>query len=276
MLSVFYTPTRHRLFLPTRTYKILQRAQIASPVLSRRYHSFNACQFKRNTIPGIQSKRLVSSSAKTGAVTNNVQFKLENLFNVKGKIALVTNGGSGIGLMAIQSLTVNGAKVYIVRRTEGKLQRVAELYSTGSRSEGQIIPIVADVSKKSDIERLVSAFKNKEHHLYILINNAGISGSARQDTERKHPEALKETFFNNNAATIEDWESVYRTNAAQLFFITSASLPLLQNATDKIPGFSSTVINITSISGIVKASQHHFAYKCIQSCGHPFNQDACS
>ncbi|PCH07226.1 Glucose/ribitol dehydrogenase [Penicillium occitanis (nom. inval.)] len=195
-----------------------------------------------------------------GAETNNEQFKLENLFNVKGKVALVTGGGSGIGLMAVQSLAVNGAKVYIVGRTEEKLQRVAELYSTGQNGPGQIIPIVADVSKKSDIDRLISEFKSKEDHLSILINNAGISGSARHDTEREHPEGLKETFFDNDAATFEDWEDVYRTNVAQLFFMTSAFLPLLQRATETIPGFSSTVINISSISGIVKASQHHFAY----------------
>lgn len=172
-------------------------------------------------------------------------------------VALVTGGGSGIGLMAVQALAVNGAKVYIVGRTEEKLERVAELYST---SEGQIIPITADVTQKSDIDRLVSEFKSKEDHLSILINNAGISGSARHDTEREHPEALKETFFDNDAATLEDWESVFRTNVAQIFFMTSAFLPLLQKATEKIPGYSSTVINISSISGIIKASQHHFAY----------------
>lgn len=175
-------------------------------------------------------------------------------------MALVTGGGSGIGLMAVQALAVNGAKVYIVGRTEEKLDRVAELYSTGQNGAGQIIPIVADVTQKSDIERLVSDFKSKEDHLSILINNAGISSSARHDTEREHPEALKETLFDDDAATFEDWESVSRTNIAQLFFMTSAFLPLLQKATDKIPGFSSTVINITSISGIIKASQHHFAY----------------
>lgn len=172
-------------------------------------------------------------------------------------MALITGGGSGIGLMAVQALAVNGAKVYIVGRTEEKLERVAELYST---SEGQIIPITADVTQKSDIDRLVSEFKSKEDHLSILINNAGISGSARHDTEREHPEALKETFFDNDAATLEDWESVFRTNVAQIFFVTSAFLPLLQKATEKIPGYSSTVINISSISGIIKASQHHFAY----------------
>lgn len=43
-------------------------------------------------------------------VENNDDFKLENLFNVKGKIAVVSGGGSGIGLMATQALAVNGAK----------------------------------------------------------------------------------------------------------------------------------------------------------------------
>ncbi|KAJ5267131.1 short chain dehydrogenase/reductase family [Penicillium angulare] len=42
--------------------------------------------------------------------------------------------------------------------------------------------------------------------------------------------------------------------------MTSAFLPLLQNGSEQEKGFSSTVINTTSISGIVKVSQHHFAY----------------
>ena len=51
---------------------------------------------------------------------NNPDFQLARVFNVKDKVALITGGGSGIGLMATQALAVNGAKVYICGRTEEK------------------------------------------------------------------------------------------------------------------------------------------------------------
>ncbi|KAL1981833.1 hypothetical protein VTN96DRAFT_2078 [Rasamsonia emersonii] len=164
--------------------------------------------------------------------------------------------------MATQALAVNGAKVYIVGRTEEKLERVAELY--GANIAGQIIPLTADTSQKASIAQLVETFTSRENHLSVLINNAGIVGQARQDVERQHPETLRQTLFDDESATENDWESVYRTNVCQLYFMTGAFLPLLQKGTEaetaQQEGFSSTVINITSISGIVKTSQHHFAY----------------
>jgi NAD(P)-dependent dehydrogenase (short-subunit alcohol dehydrogenase family) len=160
--------------------------------------------------------------------------------------------------MATQALAVNGAKVYIVGRTEEKLERVAELY--GKNAQGQIIPISTDVSKKGAIAELVKDISSREKHLQILINCAGISSTSKQDTEREDPHKLKETFFDDQSATEEDWETVYRTNVCQLYFMTAAFLPLLQKGTEAEHGFSSTVINISSISGIVKTSQHHFAY----------------
>lgn len=60
--------------------------------------------------------------------TNNDQFKASNLFDVKGRVVVVSGGGSGIGLMATQAFAVNGAKVYIIGRTLEKLQTVAETY----------------------------------------------------------------------------------------------------------------------------------------------------
>ncbi|KAL1996298.1 hypothetical protein VTN49DRAFT_350 [Thermomyces lanuginosus] len=193
------------------------------------------------------------------AESNNQQFLIENLFNVKNKVALVTGGGSGIGLMATQALAVNGAKVYIVGRREEKLERVAELYN--KNVSGEIIALPStDLTRKNEIARLVADLQAREQHLSILINNAGISGESRDDVERTDATSLRQTLFDDETATFEDWESVYRTNVAQAFFLTSALLPLLQKGTEKEHGFSSTVINISSISGIVKASQHHFAY----------------
>lgn len=83
-------------------------------------------------------------------MSNNAELQQSNIFNVKDKIALVTGGGSGIGLMITQTLAVNGAKVYIVGRTEEKLEKVVEVH--GKDISGQIIPIVGDVRTKDGVQ----------------------------------------------------------------------------------------------------------------------------
>jgi len=187
----------------------------------------------------------------------NSNFLLSEVFNVKGRVALVTGGGSGIGLMATQALAVNGAKVYIVGRTEEKLENVIK--SHGENIAGEIIPITADITSKNEIAKLVKEIESKEGHLSILINNAGIAGNTQQ-TEAKTAEEMKKNLFDDDSSTFDDWTNTYRTNVPQLFFMTTAFLPLLQKATEREHGYSSTVINISSISGIVQSSQHHFGY----------------
>lgn len=159
--------------------------------------------------------------------------------------------------MATQALAVNGAKVYITGRTGEKLDRVTELY--GKNIPGQIIPITSDVTSTESIQKLVKEIESKEKALHVLINNAGISSSTA-NTEADDPKQLQQELFHNSSSTFDEWERVFRTNVSQLFFTTAAFLPLLQKGTDLDHGWSSTVINISSISGIVKTSQHHFAY----------------
>ncbi|KAJ5593465.1 hypothetical protein N7537_010369 [Penicillium hordei] len=158
--------------------------------------------------------------------------------------------------MATQALAVNGAKVYITDRTKEKLDRVAELYSKDI--PGQIIPISADVTSKQFIQKLVDKISTEESKLHILINNAGIS-SPTQNTDPAGPKTLQEELFNNQS-TAQEREECMRTNATQLFFTTTAFLPLLNNGTEDEHAWSSTVVNIPSISGLVKSAQHHFAY----------------
>ena len=68
------------------------------------------------------------------------------LFNVQGLVAVVTGGGSGIGLMIAKALALNGAhRVYIVGRREATLQAAAK-----QTPHGNIIPIVGYVTSKSD------------------------------------------------------------------------------------------------------------------------------
>lgn len=188
---------------------------------------------------------------------NNANLKLEKLFSVEGKVALITGGGSGIGLMATQALAVNGAKVYIVGRTAEKLETVVETF--GKNISGQIVPLTADISSKSDIKKLVEQISQKESHLDILINNAGVELNT-QKTEADSGAEMSKNLFDDENETFETWTDTYRTNVAQIFFMTMAFLPLLEKATEHQHGYSGTVINISSMSGIVKTAQHHFAY----------------
>ncbi|KAK9775507.1 putative Rhamnolipids biosynthesis 3-oxoacyl-[acyl-carrier-protein] reductase [Seiridium cardinale] len=188
--------------------------------------------------------------------SNAQKFSRDNLFNLKGRVALITGGGSGIGLMATQALVNNGAKVYITGRTGEKLDKVVEQYSQGKDS---IIPLVCDVGKKDQIKNLVKEISSKEDCLCILINNAGISTTSLSPESNSASE-MKENLFDTEDATFDDWTESYQTNVAQLYFMTAAFLPLLQKSTENHPGWSGTVINISSISGMVKTAQHHFAY----------------
>jgi NAD(P)-dependent dehydrogenase (short-subunit alcohol dehydrogenase family) len=83
-------------------------------------------------------------------MSNNKDLQLSEVFDVKGKVALVTGGGSGIGLMITQTLAVNGAKVYIVGRTEEKLEKVVEVH--GKDIAGEIIPIVGNIATKDGVQ----------------------------------------------------------------------------------------------------------------------------
>lgn len=159
--------------------------------------------------------------------------------------------------MATQALAVNGAKVYIVGRTQEKLDTVVKTH--GQNISGSIIPLVADISNKEEIARLVKEIESREKCLCILINNAGIAGN-KQQTEAKTAEEMKKYLFDDESSTFDDWVNTYRTNVPQLFFMTTAFLPLLQKASEMEHGYSATVINISSISGIVQSAQHHFGY----------------
>jgi short-subunit dehydrogenase len=103
--------------------------------------------------------------------------------------------------MATQSLTVNGAKVYIIGQASKKLDTVAKTY--GQNISGSIIPITADITSKSEIKLLVDEIESREKCLSILINNAGILGNT-QETEAKTAEDMKKNLFDAENSTFED------------------------------------------------------------------------
>ncbi|EIN12302.1 NAD(P)-binding protein [Punctularia strigosozonata HHB-11173 SS5] len=99
------------------------------------------------------------------------QISLDALYDVDGMVAVVTGGGTGIGLMMAKALEHHGATVYILGRRLDKLKAAAAEHNT----HGKLLPLVCDVTSQSDLLAAVSAVQARHGHINLLINNAGIA-----------------------------------------------------------------------------------------------------
>lgn len=97
----------------------------------------------------------------------------------------------------------------------------------------------------------------RERCLDILINNAGI-WSAAHSPGGESAEEMKKRLFEPEDATFEEWARLYCTNTAAHYFMTTGFLPLLHRGSEQEHGYSSTVINISSTSGMINSSENHF------------------
>ncbi|KAK1990459.1 short chain dehydrogenase [Colletotrichum falcatum] len=224
----------------------------------------------RNTTTTARLARM-STGQKTAGPEGNALFTRDHLFDLTGKVALVTGGATGIGLMATQALAANGARVYIASRSGDKLDNAAATYG-GKGPAGEIVALQADVTSKSDIDRLFSEIESREDgRLDVLVNNAGVS-SGSVEVESDGAADMSATLFSSDSSTFDDWTDTYRTNVAGAFFVAARALPLLQRSTEAHPGWSGTVINISSISGLIKSSQHHFSYNASKAAAAHVNR----
>jgi NAD(P)-dependent dehydrogenase (short-subunit alcohol dehydrogenase family) len=155
--------------------------------------------------------------------------KVNDLFSVEGKVALVTGGSRGIGEMIAAGFLANGASVYISSRKAEVCDATAERLA--AEYGGTCISLPADLSTLAGVEALATAFAEREDHLDILVNNAGVSWGASID---EFPE--------------KGWDKVFDTNVKGVFFLTQQLLPMLEaKATADEPA---RVVNIGSIDGI--------------------------
>ncbi|KAF2790154.1 NAD(P)-binding protein [Melanomma pulvis-pyrius CBS 109.77] len=190
------------------------------------------------------------------------QLKGSKLFDVSHVTALVTGGGTGIGLMITQALVANGAKVYITSRREEVLKQTDEQHDSGP---GEIIPLQGDVSDKNDIKRLYEEISQKEPKgIQLLVNNAGIARddstkySSAGQPDMSNPQALSDHFWKSEP---ESWADTFKTNVTGAYYMSIAFLPLLAKGGDVTPGYTSSIINVSSISGFMKGnSGGQFAY----------------
>lgn len=198
-------------------------------------------------------------------MASNESLLASELFRVDGFKAVITGGGTGIGLMITQAIVANGGTAYICGRREEPLKKVAELYSgKGSSKAGQVIPMTCDVTSKDDVYRLASEIGSKEPSgIHLLVNNAGIAiekdtAFSDKDIDFSSAESLAKHL---SQAKPEQWNTTFETNITAQFFTSIAFLPLLAKGTVNTLGYSSSVVNITSIAGLLKTcSTGQFAY----------------
>lgn len=183
--------------------------------------------------------------------------RAEKLFSCKGQVAVVTGGGTGIGLMAAQALAANGAKVYILGRREEALENAVKNHHPNEFG-GEIIALPStDVRKKEDLQRTVEELSKKEKYINVLVAAAGVPGTKAQPDE-EHAGNLKQKLWDNE--TFEAWNETYNADVTSVYFTTVAFLPLLQAGTDEHGHMSASVITISSMSGIMRHAQGHFSY----------------
>ena len=141
---------------------------------------------------------------------------------LSGRIALVTGGGRGIGREAALALASAGADVAVAARSADELaDAVTAIRAAGRRGEA----IVCDVTERAQVEAMVAQVKTTLGEPSILVNNAGIAGSAK----------LTDT-------TDEMWDRMLRVNATGAFYCTRAVLPMMLQAK------WGRVVNVASIA----------------------------
>lgn len=163
--------------------------------------------------------------------------KVEDLFSVRGKIALVTGGATGIGRMIAQGLVDNGARVYIASRKLDVCTAAAEEISTN----GECIPLSVDLNKLDQINELAADIAAREPKLHILVNN---SGAGWTQPIEEYSEA--------------GWDKVMTLNVKAPFFLFKALLPQLKAAASAAD--PTRVINIGSAGGIETQYTDNYVY----------------
>jgi 2-deoxy-D-gluconate 3-dehydrogenase len=147
-----------------------------------------------------------------------------NLFDLKGKAALVTGGNGGIGLGMAQGLAAAGAKVAIAGRDPGK-------NSAALKSLNGAIALEADLADEKACRALVEEAAKRLGRLDILVNNAGIN-------VRKQPQDY----------TLDEWRLVMDTNLTSAFVAAQTAYPHLKRAG------GGKIVNIGSMMSIFGAS----------------------
>ena len=173
---------------------------------------------------------------------------LDKLFHIEGKTALVTGGGTGLGLIIAEALAECGANIIIIsRKEENVFATKKKLLAT--KPVGFIHGIIADLGNENEISDLIFKIQEITDSIDILINNAGVSWGS---------ELGKFPYF--------AWHKVFSVNVTGLFHLTQNLIPLLEkNATTDNP---SKILNIGSVMGSSPYGDGAYSYSTSKAAVH--------
>ena len=177
---------------------------------------------------------------------NPVNDYLGSLFSLEGKTALVTGGGSGLGLMMTRALLSAGAKVFIASR---KLEACLETVKSLQDLPGSCVALQADLQQEQGVNQLAQDINEQAERLDILVNNSGRSWGAPL-----------------NQFPWKAWGDVMSLNVTAPFTLTRQLLPLLsRSATIEQPA---RVINIGSVMGTMPQGFPAYSYAASKAALH--------
>jgi 3-oxoacyl-[acyl-carrier protein] reductase len=150
--------------------------------------------------------------------------KAAELFDLKGRVALVTGASSGLGLRFAEVLAANGASVALVARRADKLKAAKDKIE---RAGGKAVTIEADVLDRGQMNRTFDSVEKALGTVTLLVNNAGVAHSTR---------AID--------LTEDEWHRVVRTNLDAVFFWAQEGARRMLKANAK-----GSIVNIASVLG---------------------------
>lgn len=139
------------------------------------------------------------------------------------------------------------------------LENAAKSHTPSAQSNGQIIPIgPCDVTSKADLSKLVQQLESREKYLTLFVAAAGVAGP------KGYPDTADAKQMRENlwSESVDEWNQTYSADVTSVFFSTVAFLPLLQAAPHQ---HNSSVIVISSMSGMMRHAQAHFSYNAAKA-----------
>jgi NAD(P)-dependent dehydrogenase (short-subunit alcohol dehydrogenase family) len=155
----------------------------------------------------------------------------------RGKVALITGAGQGIGLSIARALANQGCSLVICGRNQSALNRAERELS---RRKAAVLAVNCDVRDPLEVEQLFAAVKSRFRRVDILINNAGVA----------HPNLSVAKL------PVESWMEVISTNLTGMFLVTRAALPLMKRGGAIVNNLSISAKRVFPGLSAYNASKH--------------------